>query len=224
MSEGGATDVASPRRTNAPQWDGDVVGNPDDSRDSVGERERERREREEGDHQPTTNDTSTSRSPAVSDIVLDTSSASGSAKANSDTRRLVHLLNAHGVSYRLVDLSDDTTTTPSDRISMLTASDCVDTLPQLHVGGKYVGLAEDVQEMEDFGELKRVLQGEDLDVIVESTKRAIEARLLEDREWSSKKRVARKSGGIGIDAIAASTASGLKLGRRNTPTQRDLEF
>ena len=222
MREGEAADVASPRRTNAPQWDGDdVVGNPDGSRDSVGERE---------GHQPTTNDTndtndtSTSRSAAASDIVLYTSSASGSAKANSDTRRLVHLLNAHGVSYRLVDLSDDTTTTPSDRISMLTASDCIDTLPQLHVGGKYVGLAEDVQEMEDFGELKRVLQGEDLDVIVESTKRAIEARLLEDREWSSTKRVARKSGGIGIDAIAASTASGLKLGRRNTPTQRDLEF
>lgn len=33
-------------------------------------------------------------------------------------------------------------------------------LPQLHVGGKLVGGADEVQELEDWGELDAVLRGE----------------------------------------------------------------
>jgi glutaredoxin-related protein len=146
-------------------------------------------------------------------IVLYTSSASGNAKVNSDTRRLLHLLRAHSATYRLVDLSDDTSSSPSDRITMLTASDCVETLPQLHVGGKFIGTAEDVQEMEDFGELKRVLVGEDLETIVQSTKQAIMDRMLEAREWSQKKTVERK---VGVRTLSA----GDEVPRRDS----DLEF
>lgn len=72
---------------------------------------------------------------------------------------------------------------------------------------------------EDFGELKRVLAGENLEAIIESTKRAIELRLLEEQEWSAKKIVARKSG-VGISASSLVK----DLSRRNTPTQKDLEF
>ena len=172
---------------------------------------------------------------AAVDVRLYTSSSSGFAKTNSDTRRLVHLLNAHNITYRLIDLADDTSSTPGDRLAMLTASNCVPTLPQLHVNGHFVGTAEDVQEMEDFGELSKVLAGIELDVVVEATRLAIEQRLLEEKEWRERRTVARKSGiGVG-DAISdirpdlgvhaiSETGAGNVTGRRDSKHVTELEF
>ena len=167
-----------------------------------------------------------------SDVRLYTSSSSGNAKTNSDTRRLVHLLNAHNATYRLIDLADDTSSAPSDRLAMLTASNCVSTLPQLHVNGRFIGTAEDVQEMEDFGELAKVLAGIDLDAVVEATRLAIEQRLMEEKEWRERKVVARKRGVGDASAatrgeldIHASSASGDAAARRDSRHDvTDLEF
>jgi glutaredoxin-related protein len=163
---------------------------------------------------------------AAVDVRLYTSSASGIAKTNSDTRRLLHLLNAHSITYRLIDLADDTSSTPGDRLAMLTASNCVDTLPQLHVNGRFIGTAENVQEMEDFGELSKVLAGIDLDAVVEATRVAIEQRLLEDREWRERRTVARKSG-IGACDTSTDTRTELDIqassatGDKNMTARRD---
>ena len=165
-------------------------------------------------------------------VKLYTSSASGNAKTNSDTRRIVHLLNAHNVTYRLIDLADDTSSTPSDRLAMLTASNCVDTLPQLHVNGRFIGTAENVQEMEDFDELAKVLAGIDLDAVVEATRLAIEQRLLEEKEWRERKVVARKSrigagGAGGAGGASAETRAELDIhassasGDGNVAARRD---
>ena len=186
--------------------------------------------------------------PSGVQVSLYTSSASGKAKTNSDTRRMVHLLKAHGARFRLIDLADDTSSTPSDRLAMLNASDCIDTLPQLHVNGKFVGTADEVQEMEDFAELSKVLAGVELDVIVEATRKAIEQRLLEDREWSQRRTVARKHGfdrgstldpgqdapvaascsatnnGAHVIGIRASSVVKEHLTRRDSKDVTDLEF
>ena len=55
-----------------------------------------------------------------------------------------------------VDLAMD----PLRREEMVAGSDGSRMLPQLHVNGKFVGDCDDIQELEDFGELSAVLNPE----------------------------------------------------------------
>jgi hypothetical protein len=57
--------------------------------------------------------------------------------------------------HKQVDLA----TAPHRRLEMLAAGNDLIQLPQLHAHGHLVGTAEDVQELEDWGELKAILLG-----------------------------------------------------------------
>ncbi|CAG9463557.1 unnamed protein product [Pedinophyceae sp. YPF-701] len=93
-------------------------------------------------------------------IIVYTTSLPTTHKIRADVERLGALLAALalkiGIEYETVDL----TQTPHRRSEMLLASDGNSVLPQLHVDGKFVGSCDDVQEMEDFGELRPILLGE----------------------------------------------------------------
>ena len=52
-----------------------------------------------------------------------------------------------------VDLASE----PKRRSEMVTASEGVTSLPQLHLNNKYLGDFDTLQDMEDFGELDAVL-------------------------------------------------------------------
>jgi glutaredoxin len=116
----------------------------------------------------------TSLSEIPTDIVLYTTSCAGNAKVLSDTRRMKYLLKAKRIEFREIDLSEN----PLDRIRMLEQSDCNVVVPQLHVNGKFIGTADDIQEQEDFGELDDLLRGADPSEVVARTKAAIAARVL----------------------------------------------
>jgi glutaredoxin len=122
------------------------------------------------------------------DIVLFTTSCAANAKVQSDTRRLKYLLKAKNVRYREIDLSEN----PQSRIIMLEQSDCIIEVPQIHVNGRYLGTAEEIQEQEDFGELEDLLHGEDPTHVIERTKQAIADRLLLERENTGPVVVVRK--------------------------------
>lgn len=115
------------------------------------------------------------------DIVLYTTTCAGNAKVQSDTRRVKYLLKAKDVIYREIDLSED----PLARYRMLEQSDCRIEVPQIHVNGRFIGTAEEIQEQEDFGELDDLLRGADPTEVIERTKQAIADRLLLERENKS---------------------------------------
>lgn len=132
-----------------------------------------------GTTQPTETTVGCSDSAAKDpDIVLFTTSCAANAKVQSDTRRLKYLLKAKNVRYREIDLSEN----PQSRTIMLEQSDCIIEVPQIHVNGRFLGTAEDIQEQEDFGELEDLLHGEDPTHVIERTKQAIADRLLLERE------------------------------------------
>lgn len=148
---------------------------------------------EPGVSQGTTQPTDTTvggcdRVDKVPDIVLYTTSCAANAKVQSDTRRLKYLLKAKHASYREIDLSEN----PLARFDMLEQSDCIVEVPQIHVNGRFIGTAEDIQEQEDFGELDDLLDGEDPTEVIERTKQAIADRLLLERENKEPVVVARK--------------------------------
>ena len=74
-------------------------------------------------------------------------------KLKADIARLTQLLQAHGAAYEEVDLS----LTPERRDEM-TAVSGTKLLPQLHVDGKYLGDADAIQELNDEGELVKLLR------------------------------------------------------------------
>lgn len=113
-------------------------------------------------------------SEVLTDVVLYTTSCAGNAKVSSDIRRMKYLLKAKGVEFREIDLSEN----PLDRFRMLEQSECNVVVPQLHVNGKFIGTADDIQEQEDFGELDDLLRGADPSEVVARTKAALAARVL----------------------------------------------
>ena len=86
-------------------------------------------------------------------VVLYFASVRGCARAASAERRLRTLLAAKGVAFREVDVAEEA----GGRAAMRAASGTAVT-PQLHAGGRFVGLFERVQELEDEGTLSGVLR------------------------------------------------------------------
>jgi len=86
-------------------------------------------------------------------VVLYFASVRGCARAASAERRLRTLLAAKGVAFREIDVSEEA----GGRAAMRAASGTAVT-PQLHAGGRFVGLFERVQELEDEGALSGVLR------------------------------------------------------------------
>ncbi|KDD72205.1 hypothetical protein H632_c3702p0, partial [Helicosporidium sp. ATCC 50920] len=84
-----------------------------------------------------------------------TTTSATTAKARKDITKIRHILDVKRVQYEEVDLTDR----PERRMQMLEGSYGISVLPQVHVNGKLVGLADGIQEMEDFGELTDVLKG-----------------------------------------------------------------
>ncbi len=89
----------------------------------------------------------------MANVVLYTSSIAFSSKTRSNTNSLKYILQSKGVQYDEVDLSVDS----QKMEDMVKASGGSKVLPQLHVDGKLVGGYDDVQEMEDVGELSKAL-------------------------------------------------------------------
>jgi glutaredoxin 3 len=88
-------------------------------------------------------------------VVFYASSLCSSVRQRSEIQKLRTLLEAKKVAYEEKDCSTDT----AAREAMVAASGRK-TLPQVHVGGKDLGEADTIQEMEDFGELDAALRGE----------------------------------------------------------------
>lgn len=75
-------------------------------------------------------------------------------KLKADISRVTQVLQAHGVEFEEVDLS----LTPERRDEMTSVSQSR-VLPQLHVDGRYLGDTEAVLELNDEGELVKLLRG-----------------------------------------------------------------
>ena len=75
-------------------------------------------------------------------------------KLKADISRVTQVLQAHGVEFEKVDLS----LTPERRDEMTSVSQSR-VLPQLHVDGRYLGDTEAVLELNDEGELVKLLRG-----------------------------------------------------------------
>ncbi|KAL4422326.1 hypothetical protein ABPG75_008523 [Micractinium tetrahymenae] len=88
-------------------------------------------------------------------VVLFSTSCAPTAKGKSDINRIKCLLDAKRVQYDEIDLAME----PQRREAMLAGSDGLRSIPQLHVNGRYIGGAEELQEFEDWGELDDLLQG-----------------------------------------------------------------
>ena len=87
-------------------------------------------------------------------VILYTSSVSFGANTRSHTGSLKYILDSKGVQYEEVDLA-----TNRDRAEeMVKVSGGERTLPQLHVDDTSYGGWHSVQELEDAGELSKVLQ------------------------------------------------------------------
>jgi glutaredoxin len=90
-------------------------------------------------------------------VVLWFSSCATTLKGRTDVTKIKHILDAKKTEYEEVDLSDPRRR--HRRLEMLGASEGEPTLPQLHVNGRYIGTADDVQEFEDWAELDSLLAG-----------------------------------------------------------------
>ena len=87
-------------------------------------------------------------------VTLYMTSIAASRSVTATARRLGAILDAFAVPYECVDLSYDT----HRRASMLAASGSATALPQLHAGGAYLGDADELLELHDFGELLPMLR------------------------------------------------------------------
>mmetsp|Transcript_7521 Transcript_7521/g.13951 ORF Transcript_7521/g.13951 Transcript_7521/m.13951 type:complete len:95 (+) Transcript_7521:151-435(+) len=87
-------------------------------------------------------------------VILYTSSVSFSSHCRSHTGSLKHILDSKGVEYEEVDLA----TNRERAEEMVKVSGGERALPQLHIDEKSYGGFVDVQELEDHGELSKVLQ------------------------------------------------------------------
>jgi len=92
-------------------------------------------------------------------IVVYFTSLPTTQKIRSDCLRLRGLLDALkvklGIEFEECDLSQ----TPDRRLEMLNGAEGHTQLPQLHVDARFIGSCDEVQEMQDFGELEPVLTG-----------------------------------------------------------------
>ena len=68
--------------------------------------------------------------------------------------KLRHCLHVIALMAPQIDLATD----PQRRSEMVSASNGVSSLPQLHLNNKYIGDWDTLQDMEDFGELDIALQ------------------------------------------------------------------
>lgn len=87
-------------------------------------------------------------------VVLYSSSVSFGANTRSHTSNIEYILESKGVKYELVDLSQNRERAEE----MVKVSGGERKLPQLHVDDKSYGGWDTVQEMEDSGELAKVLE------------------------------------------------------------------
>ena len=81
-------------------------------------------------------------------ILMFSSSQSGSPVKDSEARRMRHILQARGVPYREIDVCGS----PGAQRHLRTVSGSLET-PQLHAGGRLVGFFSRVQELEDANDL-----------------------------------------------------------------------
>lgn len=89
-------------------------------------------------------------------VVLYSTSVPTLPKVRADIATIKRILEAKRVEYEEIDLS----TQPGKRGDMLAGSDHNTRLPQLHVNGQFLGDADVVQELEDFGQLDAALTGQ----------------------------------------------------------------
>mmetsp|Transcript_1994 Transcript_1994/g.6685 ORF Transcript_1994/g.6685 Transcript_1994/m.6685 type:complete len:94 (-) Transcript_1994:1410-1691(-) len=87
-------------------------------------------------------------------VILYTSSVSFAANTRNHTDNLKYILESKGVEYETVDLSQNRERAEE----MVQVSGGERKLPQLHVDEKSYGGWDNVQELEDHGELSKILQ------------------------------------------------------------------
>jgi glutaredoxin-related protein len=87
-------------------------------------------------------------------VVFYMTTTASTLKLKADISRVTQVLQAHGVAFEEVDLS-----LVPERREEMTAVSGSRVLPQLHVDGKYLGDTEAVLELNDEGELLKLLRG-----------------------------------------------------------------
>jgi glutaredoxin-related protein len=111
-------------------------------------------------------------------VTLWTSSTLPALKAKTDAGKIRHILDAKRVAYEEVDLD----AAPGRRPALeagAAAAGAEPALPQLHVNGRFVGGADEVQEFEDWGELDALLRGVPPEEVAAASKAAAEAAAAE---------------------------------------------
>lgn len=88
-------------------------------------------------------------------VTLYATSCPATLKLKTDINRIKQLLVVKQINHEEVDLSYE----PQRREQMLADSGGLRLIPQLHVDGKYIGTADEIQELEDWGELSAILAG-----------------------------------------------------------------
>jgi len=99
---------------------------------------------------------SDSKSPETCGIVLYTSSVSGSVAVDKNTDRVRFLLQANRATFTEVDVS--ISTVDKEYLHKHSKHDNKIKLPQVFIDGQYVGSKDEIEEANEYGELKDLLR------------------------------------------------------------------
>jgi len=99
---------------------------------------------------------SDSKSPETSGIVLYTSSVSGSVAVDKNTDRVRFLLQANRAPFTEVDVS--LSTIDKEYLHKHSKHENKITLPQVFLDGEYIGSKDEIEEANEYGELKDLLR------------------------------------------------------------------
>jgi len=97
-----------------------------------------------------------SKVPETSGIVLYTSSVAGSVAIDKNTDRVRFLLQAAKAPFTEVDVS--LSSIDKDYLHSHSKHDKKITLPQVFLDGEYIGSKDEIEEANEYGELKELLR------------------------------------------------------------------
>jgi len=94
--------------------------------------------------------------PETTGLVLYSSSVAGSVAIEKNTDRVRFLLQAHKAPYTEVDVS--ISTADKEYLHKHSKAEKKVTLPQLFLNGEYLASKDEIEEANEYGEIKELLQ------------------------------------------------------------------
>jgi len=104
----------------------------------------------------TSSDSSQQQRAETSGLVLYSSSVAGSVAIEKNTERVRFLLQAHKAPYTEVDVS--ISTVDKEYLHAHSKAAKVVQLPQLFLNGEYLASKDEIEEANEYGEIKELLQ------------------------------------------------------------------